>query len=99
MSHAGVTRSPLTCSGDMKPGEPTIAPAWVREPSATVSRARAIPKSITRGPSMVIITLDGLRSRWTSPAPWMSASACASPAARTRTERSGSGPYSLPTTS
>ncbi len=37
-----------------------------------VSRARAIPKSMTRGPSMVTRTLDGLRSRWTIPAAWMS---------------------------
>ncbi len=92
-SHAVVTRSPRTCSGDMKPGEPIIAPVRVRPPSATVSRARAMPKSMTRGPSMVIRTLDGFRSRWISPARWMSWSAPASPAPRLRTERSGSGPY------
>ena len=33
------------------------------------SAARAIPKSITRGPSAASSTLDGLRSRCTSPAP------------------------------
>ncbi|OKJ79532.1 hypothetical protein AMK31_26085 [Streptomyces sp. TSRI0107] len=74
------------------------APVLVSPPSVTVSRARAIPKSMTRGPSMVSRTLDGLRSRWMIPAAWMSLSACASPAARMRTVRSGSGPWSWPTT-
>ncbi len=98
MSTAAVIRSPRTCSGAMKPGEPTTAPAWVSPLSSAVSSARAIPKSITRGPSMVISTLDGLRSRCTSPAVWMSPRARASPAARMRTVRSGSAPWSRPTT-
>lgn len=92
-SHAVVTRSPRTCSGAMKPGEPIIAPVRVSPPSATVSRARAMPKSMTRGPSIVTRTLDGFRSRWISPARWMSWRAPASPAPRSRTERPGSGPY------
>ena len=97
-SQAAVTRSPRTCSGAMKPGEPTSAPVRVSPPSVTVSRARAMPKSMTRGPSMVTRTLDGLRSRWMRPAAWMSCRACARPAARMRTERSGSGPWSPETT-
>ena len=52
-------------------------------------RARAMPKSMTRGPSMVIRTLDGLRSRWTSPAPWMSRRARTSPEASARDGRRG----------
>lgn len=89
-SQAGVSGAPRTCSGDMKPGEPTVAPVCVTPP-ASASRARAIPKSMTRGPSMVIRTLDGLRSRWMIPAAWIDPSARASPAARIRTVRSGSG--------
>ncbi len=92
-SHAVVTRSPRTCSGAMNPGEPTRTPVRVRSPSATDSRARAMPKSMTRGPSMVIRTLEGFRSRWMSPAPWMCWRAWASPDPRNRTERAGSGPY------
>ncbi len=92
-SHAMVTRSPRTCSGDMKPGEPTRAPVRVRPPSVTVSRARAIPKSMTRGPSIVSRMLDGLRSRWMRPAVWMARRAWARPAPRMWTERSGRGPY------
>lgn len=92
-SHAAVTRSPRTCSGAMKPGDPTSEPVRVRPPSVTVSSARAIPKSMTRGPSIVSRMLDGFRSRWMSPAAWMDRSARASPAPRMRTERSGSGPY------
>ncbi len=78
----------------MNPGEPTSAPVRVRPSSPAVSSARAMPKSMTRGPSIVTSTLDGLRSRWMSPAAWMSRRAPASPAARERTELSGSGPWS-----
>ncbi len=91
-SQDGVTRSPRICSGAMNPGEPTSAPVRVSPPSVAVPRARAIPKSMTRGPSIVIRTLDGFRSRCTIPALWMSARARASPAARVRTECWGSGP-------
>ncbi len=74
----------------MKPGEPTTTPVEVMpEPSS----ARAIPKSITRGPSAVSSTLDGFRSRWTSPAAWIACSASASTAPSARTVPSGIGPY------
>ncbi|CAM5572162.1 hypothetical protein STANM309S_01871 [Streptomyces tanashiensis] len=99
MSEAGETWSPRTCSGDMKPGEPTTAPVVVRlPPSATLSTARAMPKSMILGPSTVSSTLPGLRSRWTSPAAWMWSRARASPEARARTVAGGSGPNSSPTT-
>ncbi len=55
----------------------------------------AMPKSMTRGPSSTTRTLDGLRSRWTSPAPWMDWSASATPAASQRTAWAGSGPHSF----
>ncbi len=90
-SQAGVSASPRTCSGAMKPGEPTAAPVRVRPLPVTASSALAMPKSMTRGPSMVSSTLDGLRSRWMIPAAWIAWSARASPAARIRTVRSGSG--------
>ncbi len=41
-------------------------PLRVRE---VASAAQAMPKSITRGPSGASSTLDGLRSRCTTPAP------------------------------
>lgn len=91
-SLAALTRSPRTCSGDMKPGEPTSAPVRVRPPSVTVSRALAIPKSMTRGPSIVSRMLEGFRSRWMRPAVWMAFRARARPAPRMRTDRSGRGP-------
>lgn len=47
----------------------------------SVDRSRAIPKSITRGPSGESITLAGLKSRWTTPAWWMAANAVAVPIA------------------
>ena len=56
------------------------------------SAARATPKSITRGPSGATSTLDGFRSRWTRPTPWIDSSASAQPAASHRTEGTGSGP-------
>ncbi|MCF0089215.1 hypothetical protein B0E37_04307 [Streptomyces sp. MH192] len=82
----------------MNPGEPTSAPVRVMPSSPADSSARAMPKSMTRGPSIVTRTLDGFRSRWISPAAWMSRRAPASPAARERTVLSGSGPCSRPTT-
>lgn len=83
----------------MKPGEPISIPVRVcRLSPARLSMARAMPKSITRGPSTVTSTLDGLRSRWISPAPCTDSRAVASRLARVRTEYSGSGPKSLATT-
>ncbi|GDY63796.1 hypothetical protein SAV14893_031890 [Streptomyces avermitilis] len=55
----------------------------------------AIPKSMTRGPSSTTSTFDGLRSRCTSPAPWIDWSASATPAASQRTAWAGSGPHSV----
>ncbi|GAA2793653.1 hypothetical protein GCM10019017_43960 [Streptomyces showdoensis] len=91
-SEAGVSFSPRTCSGDMKPGEPTTAPVLVRPPSVTVSTARAMPKSMIFGPSTVSRTFEGFRSRWTSPAACTWTRARASPEARVRTLSDGSGP-------
>ena len=70
---------PLICSGAMKPAEPTIMPVFVTE---TASRAWAIPKSMTFGPPSARMTLEGLRSRCTRPAAWITVSASASPVAR-----------------
>jgi len=64
-SIAGVAGSPSACSGAMNPGEPIRMPVRVM---VVASTARAIPKSITRGPSAASSTLDGFRSRCTSPA-------------------------------
>ncbi len=47
----------------------------------SVSSARAMPKSITRGPTGESRTLDGLRSRCTMPALWIAVSAVATPTA------------------
>ena len=52
---------------------PTIELVMVAVPSST----RAMPKSITRGPSGPNSTLPGLKSRWTIPALWMATSAVA----------------------
>ena len=60
MSLAGVTAPDTACSGDMKAGEPATMPVVVR---VLASAERAIPKSITRGPSGDSSTLVGLRSR------------------------------------
>ena len=60
-----VTACPMICSGAMNPIEPTVMPVPVR---TVASGAWAIPKSMTLGPSAVSRTLDGLRSRWITPA-------------------------------
>ena len=70
---------PLICSGAMKPAEPTIMPVLVMD---AASRAWAMPKSMTFGPASVRMTLEGLRSRCTMPAAWITVSASASPVAR-----------------
>ena len=77
------------CSGAMYagvPSAPRVTVSWIR------SAARATPKSITRGPSGETSTLDGFRSRCTSPALWIDSSASAQPAASQRTAGTGSGP-------
>ncbi len=80
------------CSGAMYAGVPSEPRVVV---SCTRSTARATPKSITRGPSWETSTLDGLRSRCTSPAAWMESSASAQPAASQRTAGTGSGPHAV----
>ena len=91
MSLAGPTGRPSACSGDMKPGEPITRPVRV---NVLTSAAREMPKSMTRGPSSASSTFDGLRSRCTTPAAWISTSPSASPAASASTEPAGSGPVS-----
>ena len=68
------------------PTAPRVTVSWIR------SAALATPKSMTRGPSGETSTLDGFRSRCTSPAPWIDSSASAQPAASQRTAGTGSGP-------
>jgi hypothetical protein len=70
------------------PTAPRVTVSWMR------SAALATPKSITRGPSGETSTLDGFRSRCTSPAVWIDSSASAHPAASHRAAGTGSGPHS-----
>jgi hypothetical protein len=65
MSLAGPMSEPRICSGDMNLGEPIIrlVPA-----ARLASAASEIPKSMTLGPSSASRTLEGLRSRCTTPA-------------------------------
>src|SRR5439155_74386 len=67
--------SPMTCSGAIQPGLPTVMP--VRVSPLGSARARAMPKSMTRGPDSERITLPGLRAPCTSPAAWTAVSAVA----------------------
>ncbi|KRD00703.1 hypothetical protein ASE41_36380 [Streptomyces sp. Root264] len=62
------------------------------EVSAVASGARAMPKSMSRGPSGASRTLPGFTSRCTSPAAWTASRASASRIPRTRTEVTDSGP-------
>lgn len=89
-SVAGPTSRPMACSGDMNIGVPTVMPVCVR---AVASVARAIPKSMTRGPSAARRTLEGFRSRCTMSRACTSWSASATPAVSSRTVATGSGPY------
>ncbi len=89
---AAVPARPVICSGAMYPAEPTVMPVMVR---LVVSRAWAMPKSMTFGPVAVSSTLEGLRSRCTIPAAWIAASASASPVARPYSVRGSSGPRSF----
>jgi hypothetical protein len=59
-----LSRMPSICSGAMKSGVPMICPVTV---SRDASTARAIPKSITRGPPGESSTLAGFRSRLHQP--------------------------------
>lgn len=85
-------RESRACSGDMYAGVPTATLVIV---SRVLETPDAMPKSMTRGPSSTTRTLDGLRSRWTRPAPWMDWRASAMPAASQRTACAGSGPHSF----
>ena len=70
MSTASVGGSPADCSGDMYEGVPMSPLVTVAE-----STRRTMPKSTTRGPSGPSRTLDGLKSRCTTPALWIAARA------------------------
>lgn len=86
MSEAGPTASPDTCSGDMYAGVPSTALL------ASASASQATPKSMTLGPTCESSTLDGFRSRWTTPAPWMARRAMAIEAASPSRAEPRSGP-------
>ncbi len=106
MSAAAVARWPRISSGAMYEGVPM---SWLERvtASAASSRARAMPKSMTFGPTGESSTFAGLRSRWMIPDPWMAVSAAATPmarpsrvppaiepSARTASSRFGPGTYS-----
>ena len=66
MSERWSARLPMTCSGDMYFGEPSITPVCVRSAEA---RMRAMPKSVIfTGPSATTMMFAGLMSRCTTPA-------------------------------
>src|ERR1035438_8049867 len=67
--------------------------------SRVESSAWAIPKSMTTGSPFTIITLPGLRSRCTTPAPCTAASAWASPQASRARAAPCTGPFSRTTSS
>src|SRR6201987_1134281 len=77
----------------MYAGVPTAPRAVVRP---IRSAARATPKSITLGPSGATSTLDGFRSRWTRPAPWVEARASFHPPVGHLHGVTGSGPRASP---
>ncbi len=88
MSSGGPPLPPATCSGAMNAGVPT-APVSVAD---VASSGRAIPKSMTRGPSGPSSTFAGLKSRCTTPASWIAASAVAVPIASRTISSGGSVP-------
>jgi hypothetical protein len=91
MSAAGPSPCPMICSGAMYAGVPIcVLLVMVADPSV-----RAIPKSITRGPPVPMMTLPGLKSRCTTWASWMAASAVAVPMASRSRSAPASGPSSL----
>jgi hypothetical protein len=55
-SLSGPSRSPRTCSGDMKENVPMSTPEDVND---VASAALAMPKSMIRGPSSAMMTLPG----------------------------------------
>ena len=88
-SDAGPLGFPSITSGARYPGVPMNIPVCV---SLVESGTCAIPKSITTGSPLAIMTLPGLRSRCTTPAACTAASARASPEA----SRASCGPFSGP---
>ncbi len=93
MSLAPVTlRESRACSGDMYAGVPT---ATFVSGQAGVGDAGRDAEVDHPGPSSTTRTLDGFRSRWTRPAPWMDWRASAIPAASQRTACVGMGPHSF----
>ena len=90
MSAAGPGR-PSTCSGAINPGEPIIVPVLV---TAVASSVWAIPKSMTFGPLILRMTLEGFRSLCTIPAACITVSASARPVARPYSMSALSGPRS-----
>ncbi len=88
-SEAELLGCPSITSGARYPGVPMTSPvsvSWVASPAC------AMPKSITTGRSPVSITLLGFRSRCTTPAAWIAASASAVPQASLRRPEADSGP-------
>nr|WP_239082027.1 hypothetical protein [Microbispora rosea] len=69
-------------------------PSPVASAAFTGPTARAMPKSITLGPSGPSSTLAGFRSRWTTPARWIAARAVTVPTASRRSSWPRSGPRS-----
>ena len=89
-SVSGPTSPFSICSGAMYSKVPRTLPVLVRPGR---SRAWATPKSMTCGPSSARMTLDGLRSRWISPAAWIELSASEMPPASATTSENASGPF------
>ena len=89
MSLAGPASSPKACSGDENPGQPSPSSC-----SPLAAAARAIPKSVRRGPSSASKTFEGWRFPCTRPAAWMASSPSASPLASISRASAGTGPRS-----
>ncbi|OLT26170.1 hypothetical protein BJF79_43755 [Actinomadura sp. CNU-125] len=92
-SAAVPTRPSNSCSGATQPGLPTTLPVRVWRSAA--SMARAIPKSMTRGPVAESSTFAGFRSRWTSRTEWIAVRAVATPMAMLRSRPAGTAPWAL----
>ncbi len=88
-SDAAVAWPVVICSGLSQPGLPTISPLRVR---GAASAAAAMPKSMTFGPVSAHRTLDGFRSRCTTPSSWMDCRPSARPTASAICLAASSGP-------
>ena len=74
---------------------PTVSFEFVSRPPSTSSRMRPTPKSRTfTSPSLASMTLDGFRSRWTTPARCAASSPVAIWAAIAAAQATGSRPAS-----